>query len=108
MTVEEKLTNIFTAEFVQANADLDSIDAIYAKVAETNPEITKAELEAFLTTVSDAMHQSELSENDLDSVAGGIGLLAVAGGIVAVCGVFGATYAIGTAIGRCVYNIRHW
>lgn len=106
MTTAEKLANIFTPEFVQENADLDNMAAIYEKVATIAPEITREELEEFLGSVSDAMRKSELSDDELDTVVGGIGLLAVAAGITAVCGVFGAAYAVGTAIGRFVRNIR--
>lgn len=106
MNNAEKLVTIFTPEFVQANADLDSVDAIYEKVAQIAPEIGKDEVVEFLTNVSALMNQDEISENDLDNVSGGIGLLAIAGGIVTVCGVFGATYAVGTAIGKTIKNLK--
>lgn len=105
MTATEKLANIFTPAFVQENSELSTMDAIYAKVSQIDPEITREELEEFLTSVSKAMNESELSAEDLDSVAGGIGLLAVAGGIAAVAGVFTATYLVGTAIGKFVRNV---
>lgn len=106
MTTTEKLANIFTLEFVTKNSDLADLDAIYQKVAELAPEITKDELKEFLTAVSETMCENELSESDLDNVAGGIGLLAVAGGIAAVAGVFTATYVVGTAIGKFIRNLR--
>lgn len=106
MNTAEKLANIFTPEFVKENSDLADMDAIYEKVAEIAPEVTKDELSEFLTFVSQAMGEAELSENDLDAVAGGIGLLAIAGGIAAVAGVFTATYVVGTAIGKFVRNLR--
>lgn len=106
MNNTEKLAAIFTAEFVKENAELDNIDAIYAKVAEIDAEIPKQEVVEFLTAVSEQLSKNELSEDDLDAVAGGLGLLAIAGGIVTVCGVFGATYAVGTAIGKCIRNLR--
>ena len=62
--------------------------------------MTKADFETFLASASNEMHKEELSSEELDSVAGGIGLLAVAG-------VFTATYKAGTAIGKFAYNIRH-
>ncbi len=107
MNNTEKLVAIFTPEFVNENANLSSIDAIYEKVVLIEPAISKREVEEFLIAVSELMHRNELSENDLDEVSGGIGLLAIAAGIVGVCAVFGATYAIGTAIGKTIYNLRH-
>lgn len=106
MNNAEKLVAIFTPEFVQANADLDSVDAIYEKVAEIEPEISKDEVVDFLTNVSVMMNQDEISENELDNVAGGIGLLAIAAGIGTVCGVFIGTYTVGTAIGKTIKNLK--
>lgn len=106
MTTTEKLANIFTHDFVKENSDLADMDAIYGKVAEIAPEITKEELEEFLISVSKVMGENELSEKDLDAVAGGIGLLAIAGGIATVAGVFTATYVVGTAIGKFIRNLR--
>ena len=107
MTTTEKLEKIFTADFLKENASVDSLDALYAKVCEVDASVTKAELEEFLCAVSDEMHKQELTTEDLDNVAGGIGLLAIAGGIATVAGVFTATYAVGTAIGKFAYNLRH-
>ena len=104
----EKYEKIFTEEFVEANANIDNIDAIYEKAHEIDSTVTKDELVEYLSAVSDVMHQDELSDSDLDNVAGGIGLLAIGAAITAVAGVFGATYAAGTAIGRTIYNIRNW
>lgn len=106
MNATEKLVTIFTPDFIRENSELSDMDSIYAKVIEVAPEITKEELTEFLTSVSEVVKQQELSENDLDAVAGGIGLLAVAAGIGTVAGVFTAGYVVGTAIGKFIRNLR--
>ena len=109
MSVEERIAAIVTPDFLEANADLDSIDDIYAAVAAQDETISRTEFEAFIKVASvyaDGV-SDELSENDLVEVAGGIGILAAAAAVAAVGGALGVCYKGGTKIGQALYYMTH-
>lgn len=104
----EKINAVLSApDFFEKNKDLASVEEILEKVNETYPDVTKEELVSFLTEVSEVMHtQGELSEGDLDNVAGGsITFLTCC---VAACVIGGTAYGCykaGKAIGQAIYNL---
>lgn len=103
----EKISSVLGApDFFEKNKDLASVEEILERVNETYPEITKEELVSFLSEVSQVMHtQCELSEGDLDNVAGGVTFLTCC---VAACVIGGAAYGgykAGEALGQFIYNI---
>lgn len=102
----EKINSVLGAKgFFEENKDLTTVDEILQKVNETYPEITKEELESFLTEVSMAMHKDELSEADLDQVTGGVTFLTCC---IAACVIGGTAYGCykaGEAIGKAIYNL---
>ena len=107
MNKTEKLNELFaSAEFLEANKDLNNLEDVYEATRALIPDLSKEELSAYLENVSMNMQNGEVSEEDLENVAGG-GILAVAGGIAAVCGAIRGCYAVGTGIGKFIYNISH-
>ena len=100
-TMEERLNKLFgDSEFLKKNTDKETLDEIFTAVSAEIPEITKEELEIYLTAVSKSMSTGEVSEEDLDHVAGGMSWAAAA----AMLGLF---YKGGYAIGKTIYNLTH-
>lgn len=102
MNVEMKLNQLFANQgFLKVNKDLTSLDEIFDVVVKEIPEITKVELDNYLTSLSEAMEKNsddELDEAVLENVSGGAILetLATAAGIITFA--YGAGFAIGSAI----------
>lgn len=115
MTIEvaEKLNNLFTADFLEKNSDVASIDKLYEEVTKVDTTITKADFEEYIEAISYKMHQSnELSEEALDEVAGGgpitwMTMVTIAGGIVSVTNIVSFCYKSGKAVGEAIYNWQH-
>ena len=111
-TAYERLGEIFSDQaFLDANQDLDNFDSVYNAVVIRDASITKAECQEFITLLSERMHADELSEDDLEDVAGGvivtITALGVAKAVALAAGACGACYVGGTAFGKFLYNCRH-
>lgn len=103
----ERLNEIFgNPEFLEAHKDLDNFDAIYKAVLECDSDISREELTEYLELISKNMDNGEISEADLEDVAGG-GILAVAAGIAGVCAAISGCYKVGTGIGKFIYNVTH-
>ena len=108
MTTIDKLNNLFAnAEYIQTIKDFDTIESIYAAVVIEIPELTETELITYLNAVSEQMRTGELSAEDLDAVAGGLGwgalgaAIVVAGGVIAlVNGCYDAGKNLGNFIGN--------
>lgn len=107
MNKTEKLNELFgSAEFLEANKDLDNLEAVYEATLAYIPDLSKEELSAYLELISKNMDTGEISEEDLENVAGG-GILAVAAGIAGVCAAISGCYKVGTGIGKFIYYISH-
>lgn len=108
-TMEERLNELFVnPEFLEKNADRGTVDEIFEAVSAEIPEITKKELEDYLITVSKAMSTGEVSENDLDNVAGGgITFLGACAAIYGVGCALSVCYKGGKAIGQGIYYLTH-
>ena len=107
MTNIEKLNELFAdAAFVESINNLDNLDAIYEAVNAKAPEVTKEELGEYLTAVSGMMDKGEITEGDLDNVAGG-GLgtfIAAAYGVVKLVN---GCYTAGSNFGKFIGNLRN-
>lgn len=107
-TMEERLNELFVnPEFLEKNADRGTVDEIFEAVSAEIPEITKKELEDYLVAVSKTMSPDEISENDLDSVAGGISFLGACAAIYGVGCALSVCYKGGKAIGQGIYYLTH-
>lgn len=96
-TTDERLNKLFSdKEFLEQNKDHESFEQIYTAVVAQMPDITEAELDAYLCKLAKGLKTGELSENDLENVSGGIVWEAVGAAI----GVVSAVWTVGTAIGR--------
>lgn len=107
MNTIDCLNKLFSDKaFLEANKDRVTLDEIYEAVVAVEPNVTKEELDQYLLQVSEAVavqNQSELSENDLDGVAGG----AVALTFTLVAGIIGGAYAAGLAIGEGIAHYKN-
>lgn len=104
--INEKLNAMFAQKAFYENHDFSSLDALYAQVAAEVPDLTKDDLAAYLAAVGQALEKNkngELTEEALDEVAGGVGImtLIVAGGVIYVAGWAGSK--VGPAIGEAIY-----
>ena len=110
MTTIEKLNALFAdAEYIASIKDLDNMPAIYASVSAKIPGVTEEELSEYLRAISAMMATDEISENDLENVAGGFGWAALAGGIATVYGVIklvNGCYTAGENLGKFIGNLR--
>ena len=108
-TTVERLNELFSnPAFLEKNARKSTLDEIFEAVSAEIPEITKAELDDYLTAVSKAMAEGEVTESDLDDVSGGgISAAAVVGVVASVVGSVRGCYAIGHEIGRAIYRWSH-
>lgn len=103
--VEEKILGILSDEnFYKANQNLSDPDDIIKAIIAAVPEATEEEIDAILSKVSEVLQKdnNELSEEDLDFVAGGIVLT-----VSTVLAVLGAAGAAGGAIGGAIWYWRH-
>lgn len=104
--INEKLNTMFAEKAFYENHDFSSLDALYTEVVVEVPDLTKDELAAYLTAIGQALEKNtdgELSVDDLDEVAGGIGImtLIVAGGVIYAAAWAGSK--VGPAIGEAIY-----
>ena len=78
MKNNEKLNELFSNRtFVESIKDLDNLPAIYDAVKAEAPEVTMDELKEYLETISGLIAQGEISEEALEDVAGGKGVLGI-------------------------------
>lgn len=109
MTNYEKLNALFANnEYIEKIKGLDNIDGIYEAVVAEIPEVTKEELTAFLTAISERMHTGEISEDELENVSGGFGWAALGAGIVVAGGVvalINGFYDMGEHLGKFIGNL---
>ena len=103
----DKLSVLFSeSAFVESIKDLDNLDAVYAAVASKIPEVTKDEVENFLTAIAANVGTGEITDDELDNVSGGIGFLAVVGGAAAVIGLMNGCYTMGNNLGKLIGNLK--
>lgn len=104
MNNTEILNSLFSnPEFLSSNKDCEDYESIYTSVVAIAPSVTMDELKAYLETVSKGMSTGdELSDTELDNVAGGGGIT-----IWVVITAVSGCYAIGEGIGKFIYNITH-
>lgn len=107
MTAREKLEVLFSEkDFFKVNADKGSFEEILAVVHERYPEITEEELNEFLEALCDVMHNmdhSELTDSDLENVAGG-GITIMTLIIIGVAAYAGSK--AGDVIGEAIYYYK--
>lgn len=110
MTTFEKLNELFSdAGYVDSIKDLDNMADIYKAVSSEIPDLTEDDLSQYLHAISKAMSEDELSEDDLDNVAGGFGWAALLGGITATYAVMkliNGCYTAGENLGKFIGNLR--
>lgn len=91
MNIEKFKEALQDAEYVKELAELDFLEAIQAKLAEKGLELSLDEVENLVEQVVKAAEKkdTELSENDLDDVAGGFvtPMLGVAAALVVAIGI---------------------
>lgn len=106
-TIAEKLNVVLSdRSFYEENKNLQSHDEIIQAIQCKVPDATAEEIDQYLTLVSEQLQQdnAELSETELDAVAGGFGVtITVATVITAVK--YGA--AAGTVIGGALWYWKH-
>lgn len=106
-TVMEKLGVLLTDKaFYENNKDVATPEEIIAVIQREVPEATTEEIDQFLTMVSEQLQRegNELSEEELDDVAGGFAVtLTVAG----VCAFIKGAAVVGGAIGTAVWYYKH-
>ncbi len=104
MNIEQKLNQLFADRtYVEKISDLSELDDIFAAVSADVPGLTREELDRYLTKVSESLEtadETELNEEALDQVAGGVIWETVA----AVCAVITFCYCAGYAIGKAIKN----
>lgn len=108
-TIEDRLGELFcNEEFLQKNADKETVDEIYEAVVAEMPDVSKEEVENFLINVSKTMDVGEISEEELDNVAGGgLTWLGVCAGIYATGQALSFLYKAGKKIGKAIYYMTH-
>lgn len=105
MTQYEKLEEVLQDELIRSQvANMHDPDEVYALVTEEGVDIPKEAFLEFLgcmgEAVAEKMEEAELTEDDLDTVAGGTGLFVTIGGLtVKVTGAAAAAFGTGMAIG---------
>ena len=109
--IAEKLNHIFTADFLEANMNISTIDSLYEKVFELDNSICRSDFDEYVGVISEKMHAvDELDVENLDEVAGGFGwstAVAIAAGIKAATDLISFSYKAGKAVGEAIYNFRH-
>lgn len=107
ITVTEKLGILLSGEtFYEKYKDVATSEEIIAVIQHEVPEATAEEIDQFLTMVSEHLQstEGELSEADLENVAGGFAVtLTVAG----VCTFIKGAAVVGTAVGTLVWYYKH-
>lgn len=105
--IMEKLGALLSdKEFYEKNKAVATNDELVALIRREVPEATEEEIDRFLTMVSEQLlsEGSELSEEELENVAGGFGItLTVAG----VCAFIKGAAVVGTAVGTAIWYYKH-
>ena len=107
MTTIEKLTALLSEQsFFEEYKDLGNPDEIIAAIQSKVPEATADEIDQVLTAVSSTLLQEngELSEDDLDDVAGGFAVTITVAGVITAVKIAAAA---GTVIGGAVWYWKH-
>lgn len=92
--------------FYEKNEDVATNEDIIAVIQREVPEATKEEIDQFLTMVSEQLQceGNELSEEELDNVAGGFAITLT---VTGVCAFIKGAAVVGTAIGTAVWYYKH-
>lgn len=92
--------------FYETYKNVATAEELLAAVQKEVPEATAEEIDQFLTKVSEQLQggEAELSENELENVAGGFGItLTVAG----VCAFIKGAAVVGGAVGTLYWYYKH-
>ena len=106
-TVFEKLSAVLSQKsFYEANEAVATAEELVALLQREVPEATAEEIDLFLTKVSENLmgENEELSENDLDTVAGGFTITITVAG---VCAFVKGAAIVGTAVGGAIWYYKH-
>ena len=107
--VQEKIANVLSnVEFLKEIKDLEP-EELFETLKKKVPEATEEEIGEFLLYISKYLEgeSDDLSEEDLENVAGGFGFtltVAVLGGIVKGIGV---AAAVGGVVGTAAWYYKH-
>ena len=104
MTVIEKIGSVLSdPAFYEDHAELQTPEEIIEAVQQKVPEADREAIDAFLTQVSEQLQERncELSEDDLEQVAGGIVITATV--VTTVCGCITISATIGGIIGSAIW-----
>lgn len=102
--MEKKISEVLSnQEFYENNKDLEKHEDIIAAVQEKVPEATAEEIDAYMTMISTVLQKEneDLSEEDLDNVAGGIVITTAVIGTVCTC--IGTSITVGGLIGGAIW-----
>jgi len=106
--VEKIIAVLSEQSFFEENKDLATPEAITAAILEKVPEATAEDVDMVMTHVSNQLQQGELTEDNLDNVAGGaLGALAAWFTVDLVLKCVGAAAATGTVIGGACWYWKH-
>lgn len=92
--------------FYENNQNVETAEELVSAIQREVPEATVEEIDQFLTMVSEQLQheESELSESELDNVAGGFAItLTVAG----VCAFIKGAAIVGGAVGTLYWYYKH-
>lgn len=102
-----RLNGLFTDEsFLRANENCGSFEEILCAVRSREPDVSREELDGYLTCVS-RMMDGEISDEDLDCVSGGVTFLGACAAITAAVGALSALYGASKEIGKAIYYMTH-
>jgi hypothetical protein len=92
--------------FYEKYKDVATAEELLAAVKQEVPEATVEEIDQFLTKVSEQLQDNaeELSESDLENVAGG---LAITFTVAGVCAVIKGAAVVGGAVGTLYWYYKH-
>lgn len=106
--VNEKLGALLSEKtFYEKYEGADTPEALVAAISQEIPEATYEEIDRFLTAVSTHLQsgETELSESDLDNVAGG--LVVTASVLAGVWGFIKGCAIVGGALGTLYFYAKH-
>lgn len=112
MTQYEQMEKILENEDIRAQiSTLTDPDEAYRILTENGLDVPREAFEEFLMSIGEAVNEKlgedELSEDDLENVAGGAGIALAIGGVsikmtAAAAAAFGTGFAVGVGIGVAV------